>query len=530
MKNQSAPVRGSSRFLAKWLGDVKNEFYWSWKGVPGSLSVRRHKKLPAFCLTGSFAFDKCIANSRIGERRMGRSFYTSDDIEKLRARGIRELVADDNDVVLELARDAAARYGITIRYKTADEVILSDSLGVGKTPPYDMETWRKQFPILEGGIHLANCSQSPQSLRVRRAIEGYLENWNEMGMDWERWMDDVNKSKAEFARLINADPSEIAMLTSVSQATASIASSLDYSGKRNKVVATEAEFPTVIHVWTAHQRYGFDLELVPVVNGEIDIAAYEKIIDQRTLITSIPQVYYQNGFKQDIAAICEIAHQKGSLFYVDAYQCLGTDPVDVKAMDIDMLASGNLKYLLALPGSAYLYVKKELAAYLKPSATGWFGQENPFSFDIINFQYASDARRFDTGTPSVITAYAARAGMEIVNEVGVENIKMWVDELSEYTIQQVQRRGLETTSPLDIRKKGPTTAISVPDPHAVEAELKKRGVVASARGPIIRFAPHFFVTHQDIDRALDALEDVLDKMGNKTNWARSSDIPRDTHG
>lgn len=442
---------------------------------------------------------------------MNRRFYTSDDIEKLYARGIKELLVDENDVVLELAKGAAARYGIAIRYKTAKEAIPAISPGLRRTPPYDMEMWRKQFPILEGGIHLANCSQSPQSVRVRRAIEGYLDNW-EMGMNWETWIEEVNHSKAEFARIVNADPSEVAMLTSVSQATASIASSLDYSGKRNKVVATEAEFPTVIHVWTAHQRYGLDLELVPVVNGEIDITAYERIIDERTLVTSIPQVYYQNGFKQDIAAICEIAHRKGSLFYVDAYQCLGTEPVDVKAMDIDMLASGNLKYLLGQPGSAYLYVKKELIPYMKPSATGWFGQENPFAFEIHNFQYAGDARRFDTGTPSIITAYAAKAGMEIINEVGVDNIKMWVDELSEYTIQEAQKRGLETTSPLDIRKKGPTTAISVPDPHAVEDGLKKRGVVASARGPIIRFAPHFFVTHKDIDRALDALEDVLREM------------------
>jgi selenocysteine lyase/cysteine desulfurase len=446
---------------------------------------------------------------------MNRRFYTSNDIEELRAKGVKELVVEQNDVVLDLAKDAAARYNINIRSVTAEAAVAAVSPELRRTSPYDIETWRREFPILEKGVHLANCSQSPQSVRVRRAIEEYLDHWNDVGMDWEQWVEDVDESKAEFAKLIHADPSEIAMLTSVSQATASIASSLDASGKRNRVVATEAEFPTVIYVWTAHQRYGLDLELVPVVNGEIDIAAYEKIIDERTLITSVPQVYYQNGFKQDIAAICEIAHRKGSLFYVDAYQCLGTEPVDVKSTDIDILASGNLKYLLGLPGSAYLYVKKELIPYLKPSATGWFGQENPFAFDIFNFQYAGDARRFDTGTPSVITAYAAKAGMEIINQVGVENIKAWVDELSAYTIQELQKRGLKTTSPIDISKKGPTTAISVPSPHVVEAELKKRGVVASARGPIIRFAPHFFVTRLDIDRALDALEDVLRDIKNK---------------
>lgn len=446
---------------------------------------------------------------------MSRKFYTSEDIEKLKIKGEKELIVDENDMVMELAREAAARYGIKIIRRSA----LARRPQVEKDgkirPPYDIEMWRKQFPILEDGIHLANCSQSPQSLRVRSAVQEYLDNWNETGMNWEGWMEAVNESKAEFAKIINADASEIAMHTSVSQATFSIAGALDYSGRRNKIVVTEADFPTVVQIWTACKRLGFQLEFVPLANGEIDIDSYEKIIDEKTLIASIPQVYYQNGFKQDIEAICEIAHRKGSLFYVDAYQCLGSDPVDVKAMDIDFLSSGNLKYLLGMPGSAYLYIKKELIPYMKPMATGWFGQENPFAFDIYNFQYASDARRFDSGTPSIITAYGAKAGMKIINEVGPANIKLWVDELSRYTFSQLDKRGLETTSPREISKKGPTTAISVPDPHAVEEELKKKGVVASARGPIIRYAPHFFVTYEDIDRALDALEEVLKEMGER---------------
>jgi selenocysteine lyase/cysteine desulfurase len=444
-----------------------------------------------------------------------RHFITSQNIEDLHARGETRLVIDDNDVVLDLAKEAATRYGIAIVHRddvAPDDPAPAQAAETRKKPAYDIEVWRKQFPILEKGPHLANCSQSPQSLRVRSAIDDYLDSWNEKGMSWEEWIEATDASKAEFAKLINAEPSETAMLTSVSQVTSAIAGSLDYSGKRNKVVVTEAEFPTVVHVWRAHERLGFDLGLVPVVDGEISLDAYEAAIDERTLITSIPQVYYQNGFKQDIAAICEIAHRKGSLLYVDAYQCLGTEPVDVKAMDIDILSTGNLKYLLALPGSAYIYLKKELVPYFMPMSTGWFGQEYPFAFDIHNFQYAGAGRRLESGTPSIITAYAARAGMEIINNVGVENIKAWIDELSRYTIQQIDKRGLETTSPRDIRKKGPTTSIVVPDPHGVEDALKKRGIVASARGPIIRFAPHFFVTHEDIDHALDALEDVLREM------------------
>jgi len=376
-------------------------------------------------------------------------------------------------------------------------------------PPPQIREWRAQFPILSRAVHLANCSQSPQSVRVRKAVESYLDDWAESGMNWEKWMEEVHSSKEEFARLVGGHPGEVSMHGSASQAISAVASSFDYTGNRNKIIVTEADFPTVVFIWKACLRIGLTLEVVPVTNGEIDPSAYEKCIDERTLITCIPQVYYQNGFKQDIALIAEMAHKRGSLIFVDAYQALGTEPVDVRQMDIDILVSGNLKYLLGLPGSAYLYVKRELIPGMKPTATGWFGQENPFAFDIREFLYAGDARRFDTGTPIVIAAYAAREGMRIINEVGVSRIKPWIDELSRYAIREIERRGFETSSPRDISKKGPITSIPVPSSQKAETELKKRGIIVSARGPVIRLAHHFFVIPEDIDRALDSLEEIV---------------------
>jgi selenocysteine lyase/cysteine desulfurase len=381
-------------------------------------------------------------------------------------------------------------------------------MSVGK-PDFDIQAWRSQFPILKRAVHLANCSQSPQSLRVRRAVDNCLDDWKEKAMNWEKWMADVSASKEEFARLINGRPGEVSIHASASQGITAVASSFDYSGKRNKVVVTEADFPTVIFIWKACLRLGVDLEIVPVVDGEIDLGPYEGAIDERTLITCVPHVYYQNGFKQDIALIAEIAHKKGSLVFVDAYQSLGTEPVDVTAMGIDILVSGNLKYLLGMPGSAYLYVKEELIPRMKPTATGWLGQEDPFAFNIHDFRYAGDARRFDTGTPNIAAAYAAREGMRIINEVGVARIKPWIDELSRHALQEVAKRGFETTSPRDIAKKGAITSIPVPSPDAVEADLKKRGILVSARGTVVRLAHHFFVTTEDIDRALDNLEEIV---------------------
>ena len=377
-------------------------------------------------------------------------------------------------------------------------------------PPYDIDSWRKKFPLLQKVIHVANCSQSPQSEMTRQAAEDYLESWNQDGMDWDRWMEEVALAKAEFARLIGAEPSEIAVGTSVSQITSAVASSLSFRGNRNKVVLTDAEFPTVGHVWLAQQKYGANITFIPLKEEQIDPDDYDAYVDERTLITSICDVYYYNGFKQDLKKIIPKIHAQGSLVYVDAYQGLGTHPIDVKALNVDFLASGNLKYLLGIPGIAFLYVKQALVESLKPAFTGWFGQENPFAFDIHRLDFARDARRFDNGTPPIMAAYIARAGMKTINDVGVANIQAWTDRLSHHCIDGALRRGLDVASPRDIRMKGPNTAIRVPgDPHEVEAMLREKHVIASARTDAIRIAPHFFTRMEDIDDTLDCLSSIL---------------------
>ena len=143
--------------------------------------------------------------------------------------------------------------------------------------------------------------------------------------------------------------------------------------------------------------------------------------------------------------------------------------------------------------------------------TGWFGQDNPFSFKVRVLDYAPDARRFDTGTPPVVNAFAARAGMEIINEVGVANIWSHIRRLSQVCTQTALGKGLAVASPLDPDQKGSTTAIVVPDAHGVEAALKRRGIIAAARAGMIRIAPHFFTTREDIEAALDNLAAVLSK-------------------
>ncbi len=457
-------------------------------------------------------------------------FLTALDVETLASQGAREIPIDENTVVTSVAEEAAVRLGVQL---VAGSVSTAGPGGGALGRPVEtpertvlareaprpwpqgslmdesvVRLWREEFPILRHTIHVGNCSQSAQSVRVRRAIEQYLDSWLDIGMDWDYWVEEVDRAKAEFARLINAEPEDISVTGSVSDAIASVASALDYS-RRRKVVATEAEFPTVGHVWLAHQKYGQKVEFVPLRDGETRMEDYERYIDDDTAMLSATHVYYQNGFKQDLKALADLAHRRGATILVDAYQSLGTTPVDVKALDLDFLTSGNLKYLLGVPGIAFLYVRKDLVPRLKPAVTGWFGQEEPFSFRVMLLDYASSARRFDTGTPPVMPAFAARAGMEIINAAGIDNIAQRIDMLSQRCLDGARARNLPIASPLDVRRKGATTAIRCADPHGVEAALKKRRIIASARGDVIRIAPHFYTLAEEIDMVLDNLVELL---------------------
>jgi len=381
-------------------------------------------------------------------------------------------------------------------------------------PSFDLDAWRREIPLLDTYIPLANCSHAPQTHRTREAAEAYLDSWNRDGMDWERWLAEVEAAKAEFAALIGASPREIAVTTSVSAATASLASALDFSGPRNRVVASGAEFPTVGQVWHAHEKYGAEMTWVPVEDGVIATEAYDAAIDDRTRVVSACHAYYQNGWIQDIEGISDIAHAFGAWIYVDAYQSLGTCPIDVKALGIDVLSGGTLKYLMAAPGIAFIYVNSDRIEELEPALTGWFGRANPYDFDPARLDWSRTASRLETGTPPLMNAYVARAGLSIINEVGLEAIGAWTRTLQGRLIEGARARGMKIHGTTDVTRKAPSTAILCPeDPHAVEVGLRQRGVLASARGPVIRLAPHFFNTLEEIDAALDVLEDVFAESG-----------------
>ena len=375
-------------------------------------------------------------------------------------------------------------------------------------PGYDIDAWRRRIPLLASCIPLNNCSQGPQTDLTRTAADRYLDSWNRTGMDWDAWLEEVRLAKAAFATLIGATPDEIAVFSSVSEAASAVASALDFTGRKRRVVVSEMEFPTTGHVWLAQERRGVKVSWVAMRDGMIDASAYDGAIDNDTALVAACSAHYLNGSIQEVGQIVARAHAAGALVFADAYQALGAIPVDVKESGVDFLASGNLKYLMGVPGIAFLYVRPELCDTLQPTTTGWFGRENPFAFDVKRLDWSAGASRFDAGTPPVINAYIARAGMELISGIGVEKIRAWHEVLSRRLRDGGIERGLFQHGTSDLTRKTANTAFLVSESHAIEDAMRARGILPSARGPVLRLAPHFYNTLDDMDAALDLLAEL----------------------
>jgi selenocysteine lyase/cysteine desulfurase len=364
---------------------------------------------------------------------------------------------------------------------------------------------RERFPIFQKKTYLNSCSQGALSLDVQQAYQQYLCDWDEQGSPWERWVELMEAARHAFAGLINAAAAEVAVTSSVSHSISALASAFDFSGERNRIVISDFEFPTVGQVWHAQERRGAKVVQVPAAGNSIPLERFAAAIDERTLLVSITHVCYRNGAMLDVPAIVEIAHRKGALVLLDAYQTLGTMPIDVKQLKVDFLVGGVLKYLLASSGLAYLYVRKERMPPLHPTAMGWFSQANIFAMDHNANTPSPAARRFEAGSPPVPCIYAALAGIKLLQSVGLEHIQHEIRELTGALKAGMMRRGFNLVSPVDPHKHGALITVRSHKVDLLVKWLAQANIVVSSRDHNLRISPHFYNNLDDVDRLVDCL-------------------------
>jgi len=373
--------------------------------------------------------------------------------------------------------------------------------------------YRQEFPILERTNYLISNSLGAMPRDVYDAMKGYADTWATRGVRaWEEgwWMLGAEVGE-EIGALMNAPKGSVSTHQNVTTCQAVVASCLDFSGKRNKVVYTDMNFPSVMYFWEAQRPYGARVHMVKTDDGiTVPIERLLDAIDENTLVVPVSHVIFRSAYVNDAAAIVEKAHRVGAYVVLDTFQSLGTVPVDVQKLKVDFTCGGVLKWLCGGPGVAYLYVHPNLGTKLEPKFTGWVAHHQPFNFEIGPTRYTDPPFRFMNGTPHVPSLEAARPGVRIIREVGVEAIREKSKRQTARLIDLADQRGWRVNTPRDPEQRGGTVSIDMPDAHEVCRELLKRDILVDYRPQAgVRFSPHFYTKDEELDAAIAAVEEIL---------------------
>ncbi|TMC25894.1 MAG: aminotransferase class V-fold PLP-dependent enzyme [Chloroflexi bacterium] len=367
--------------------------------------------------------------------------------------------------------------------------------------------WRDEFPIAADLVYLNNCSLTPLPRRGKTRIERFLREWTELGgRAWyDHWIGEYEALREDLAGVLGADRDEVAIEPNVSAALVGIASTFDYT-KRPKVIVSDLDFPTDGHAFLAVTPRGAQVQFVRSPDRvRMPLEVFERAIDERTAAVCTGHVYFTTGWIQDVKTLAEICRRKGARLVVDAYQSIGAFPFDVHASGVDYLVGGTLKWLMGGPGIAFLYARRDVAEAARPSAVGWWGVADPFAFDVEHLDPGKGARRFEYGTPAVAAIYAARAGIELLREVGVETVRLRHMALSQRLVDGAVAQSWTVRCPTNARERTAIVTLEHPEPQRAVDTLRAAGVITDSRPGLIRLSPHYFNTEDEMDRALELL-------------------------
>lgn len=377
----------------------------------------------------------------------------------------------------------------------------------------DLLKYRSEFPILETTTYMISHSLGAMPRGTYDKLRTYADMWASRGIRaWaEGWWDKPVTTGNLIAPLIGAAAGQVVMHQNVSVAVSLILSAFEYKTPRNRILYMDVDFPTVIYVLEAQRRRGADVVVIPSPDGlQVPIDALIEAIDERTLLVPLSYVFFKTSTKIAIERVVKKAHEMGALVLLDVYQATGVVPIDVWKWDIDLLVGGSVKWLCGGPGAGYLYVQPALYPMLEPTITGWMAHEHPFAFETGPIKRATNSTRFLHGSPQVPALFAAEAGYEMINKVGVYAIREKSLRQTELIFQICERHGFKTQTPRAADERGGTVVIDVPYGDAVVKEMTARNVLADYRpGAGIRVSPHFYTTDSEVETTLETINDIL---------------------
>jgi kynureninase len=373
--------------------------------------------------------------------------------------------------------------------------------------------WRGEFPILDRTTYMISNSLGAMPRGVNDEMRAYADSWAERGVRaWEEgWWEMAVGVGDKIAPLIGAGPGEISLHQNVTLSQAVISSCFDFRGPRNKIVMVELEFPSIQYFYHEQRRHGARVELVPTPDQiRIDMQKLLAAIDETTLLVPISQVLFRSSFVVDTRAIIERAHRVGAHVILDAFQATGTIPLDVRSLGVDFAVGGVLKWLCGGPGVAYLYVREDLRAKLRPSLTGWMAHQRPFAFETGAIDPREDSFRYLNGTPHIPALYACRPGLDILNKIGIVAIREKSVRMTTHLIEGAKSRGWRVNTPENPAERAGTVSIECPHAFEVCRELLARDILVDYRPKAgVRVSPHFYNREEECDFTLAQIEEIL---------------------
>ena len=369
----------------------------------------------------------------------------------------------------------------------------------------DLASHRDRYPILAETTYLINHSLGAMPAAAEDRIAEYARTWRTRGIRaWgEGWWTMPLTIGDQVGRIIGAPPGSTVMHQNVAIAEAIVLSCFrPVDPRRNRVVYEEGNFPSVRYLYQAQP----DLEVVVVPAGESLVDA----IDERTLLVPMSHILFKSSEIQDAAAIANRAREVGAHVVLDAYQSAGIVPVDVTALDVSFAVGGSVKWLCGGPGNGWLYVRPDLVDELEPTLVGWQAHARPFGFEP-ELEYADGIARFLTGTPNVPALYAATAGYDAIEEIGVDRIRANSVRQTSLLIELLDAAGFEVSSPRDPSRRGGTVTVNVPEFEAVHEELGERGILCDFRPEVgLRIGPHFFTTDDELRHTVEQIAEIVE--------------------
>src|SRR4030095_15315259 len=374
---------------------------------------------------------------------------------------------------------------------------------------------RDEFPTLSSGIHLLSHSLGPVPRSARQSMLAYCDAWEHHTSEdaWATsWWELSQRVGDRIARILGGPPGSVQIQPNASIGLATVASCFDFNAsRRNKVVTTALDFPSMEYIWEAQKEVGARVEVVPCPDGiSIPLEQILDAIDEETCLVALSHTSYRSSYQIDASAIVQRAHSKGALVLLDVYQSAGVVPLEAENWKVDFLIGGTIKWLCGGPSCGYLYGRPDLQRALRPRLTGWVAHDAPFDFAHAPMRYASSVRRFAQGTPSIPALYSAIPGLEIIEAVGTANIASESQRRTQFIIDFAREHGWTLNTPPETNKRGGSVMIGVADGPAMVEQLAAKQVFVDCRpGAGLRISPHFFNTEGQVEEALTILKELI---------------------